>query len=93
MAIVDVKAEITGSVWKIVVKVGDRVTEDQPLVILESMKMEIPLMATEDGVVIITGGLKAGQSVVTDGQMSLKPGLTVAVQPAAAPASSGKPAA
>jgi acetyl-CoA carboxylase biotin carboxyl carrier protein len=51
MAIVDVKAEITGSVWKIVVKVGDRVTEDQPLVILESMKMEIPLMATEDGVV------------------------------------------
>ena len=49
--------------------------------------------ATEGGVVIITGGLKAGQSVVTDGQMSLKPGLTVAVQPAAAPASSGKPAA
>jgi len=45
---------------------------------------------TEAGVVIINSGLKAGDTVVTDGQMSLKAGLTVAVQPAAA---SGKPAA
>jgi len=51
MAIVDVKTDITGNVWKVVVKEGDRVVEDQPLVILESMKMEIPVSAPEDGLV------------------------------------------
>ena len=51
MATVEVSSPITGTVWKIVTKVGDRVAEDQPLVILESMKMEIPIPAPEDGVV------------------------------------------
>src|SRR3546814_19379575 len=49
MAIVDVKTEITGNVWKIVAKVGDTVGEDEPILILESMKMEIPVAAPEDG--------------------------------------------
>jgi len=49
MATVEVKSEITGTVRKIVVEVGDRVGEDEPLVILESMKMEIPVAAPEDG--------------------------------------------
>jgi acetyl-CoA carboxylase biotin carboxyl carrier protein len=51
MAIVDVKTEITGNVWKIVSKPGDEIPEDEPLMILESMKMEIPVGAPEDGVV------------------------------------------
>jgi len=51
MAMVDVKTEITGNVWKIVTKPGDKVPEDEPLMILESMKMEIPVGAPEDGVV------------------------------------------
>jgi acetyl-CoA carboxylase biotin carboxyl carrier protein len=51
MSTIEARSEVTGSVWKILVKVGDRVTEDQPLMILESMKMEIPILATEDGVV------------------------------------------
>jgi acetyl-CoA carboxylase biotin carboxyl carrier protein len=51
MAIVDLKTEITGNVWKIVVKVGDRVAEGDPVMILESMKMEIPISATEPGMV------------------------------------------
>lgn len=51
MAMVDVKTEITGNVWKIVTKPGDEVPEDEPLMILESMKMEIPVGAPEDGVV------------------------------------------
>lgn len=51
MAIVDVKTEITGNVWQIVVKVGDAVAEDEPILILESMKMEIPVAAPEDGTV------------------------------------------
>jgi acetyl-CoA carboxylase biotin carboxyl carrier protein len=51
MSTIEARSEVTGSVWKILVNVGDRVTEDQPLMILESMKMEIPILATEDGVV------------------------------------------
>ncbi|MEO6985903.1 MAG: biotin/lipoyl-binding carrier protein [Paralcaligenes sp.] len=51
MATVDIKTEITGNVWKILVKVGDTVSEDEPLMILESMKMEIPVVAVEDGIV------------------------------------------
>jgi acetyl-CoA carboxylase biotin carboxyl carrier protein len=51
MADLRVRSEIAGSVWKIEVAVGDRVAEDDPLVILESMKMEIPLLAPRSGVV------------------------------------------
>ncbi|MEX2644402.1 MAG: biotin/lipoyl-binding carrier protein [Acetobacterales bacterium] len=51
MADIPVESEITGSVWKIVVKVGDKVAEDDTLIVLESMKMEIPLLATDGGTV------------------------------------------
>jgi acetyl-CoA carboxylase biotin carboxyl carrier protein len=51
MAIVRVRSEIAGSVWKIEVAVGDAVGEDDPLLILEAMKMEIPLLAPRAGVV------------------------------------------
>jgi len=46
-----VRSEIAGSVWKIEVAIGDAVAADDPLVILESMKMEIPLLAPQAGVV------------------------------------------
>ena len=51
MAETRVRSEIAGSIWKIEVAVGDIVAEDDPLVILESMKMEIPLLAPRAGVV------------------------------------------
>ena len=51
MAAKEVKSEITGTVWKILTKPGDAVSEDDILMILESMKMEIPITAPEDGVV------------------------------------------
>jgi biotin carboxyl carrier protein len=51
MADLRVRCEIAGSVWKIEVSVGDEVAEDDPLVVLESMKMEIPLLAPKAGVV------------------------------------------
>jgi biotin carboxyl carrier protein len=51
MADIRVRSEIAGSVWKIEVEIGDRVAEEDPLVILESMKMEIPLLAPQAGVV------------------------------------------
>ena len=47
----DVAAHITGTVWKIECKVGQKVSSGDTLVILESMKMEMPVEATEDGVV------------------------------------------
>ncbi|HET9953928.1 MAG TPA: biotin/lipoyl-binding carrier protein [Polyangiaceae bacterium] len=45
----EVLAHITGTVWKIEVKVGDQVSAGQTLVILESMKMEMPIEAGEAG--------------------------------------------
>jgi len=42
---------VVGTVWKILVSVGDAVSEDDDLLILESMKMEIPVEAETAGVV------------------------------------------
>jgi acetyl-CoA carboxylase biotin carboxyl carrier protein len=47
----DVEAHITGTVWKIEVAVGDAVDEGDTVVILESMKMEMPVEADDAGVV------------------------------------------
>jgi acetyl-CoA carboxylase biotin carboxyl carrier protein len=47
----EVEAHITGTVWKIEVAVGDRVREGDTVVILESMKMEMPVEAEDEGVV------------------------------------------
>jgi acetyl-CoA carboxylase biotin carboxyl carrier protein len=47
----NVEAHITGTVWKVECKVGDDVAEGDTLVILESMKMEMPVEAEDDGTV------------------------------------------
>ena len=47
----NVEAHITGVVWKIEVEVGDTVEEGDTVVILESMKMEMPIEAEDDGTV------------------------------------------
>lgn len=52
MATIDIKSEITGNVAQIVHQVGDDVEEDEPVVILESMKMNIPVVATDAGRVV-----------------------------------------
>ena len=49
MASEKVKAEITGNVWKIVARAGDALDEEQPILIMESMKMEIPVLAPVKG--------------------------------------------
>ena len=46
-----VKSEISGSVWKILKQPGDSVAEEEPVLLLESMKMEIPVMAPREGTV------------------------------------------
>ncbi|MBC5636080.1 acetyl-CoA carboxylase biotin carboxyl carrier protein subunit [Ornithinibacillus sp. BX22] len=47
----EIKAMMAGNVWKVLVSVGDTVEEDQDIVILESMKMEIPIAAEEAGTI------------------------------------------
>lgn len=47
-----IKSDITGTVWKIEVSKGDSVDEEGVLMILESMKMEIPVAASDAGVVL-----------------------------------------
>ncbi len=47
----EVKAELVGNLWKIVTKVGQQVEEDDTLMILESMKMEIPITSPLAGTV------------------------------------------
>ncbi|YCA41586.1 acetyl-CoA carboxylase biotin carboxyl carrier protein subunit [Bacillus sp. JZ8] len=47
----EIVASMAGNVWKVLVKVGDQVEEGQDVVILESMKMEIPIAAESGGTV------------------------------------------
>jgi biotin carboxyl carrier protein len=49
----EVRAEMTGCVWGVIVAEGDHVVEGDTLVILESMKMEIPVLADRVGVVTL----------------------------------------
>ncbi|MFZ0385956.1 MAG: biotin/lipoyl-binding carrier protein [Solirubrobacteraceae bacterium] len=48
---IEIEAHITGTVWKVEVAVGDAVTEGDAVVILESMKMEMPVEAEDPGTV------------------------------------------
>jgi acetyl-CoA carboxylase biotin carboxyl carrier protein len=50
-AVAEVEAHITGTVWKIECEVGDDVEEGDTVVILESMKMEMPVEAEDSGTV------------------------------------------
>jgi biotin carboxyl carrier protein len=47
----EIRAEMVANVWKVVASAGDTVAEGDTLVILESMKMEIPVVAEGDGTV------------------------------------------
>lgn len=51
MAGFNVESEVSGNVWKILVSVGDKVAEGDVLMILESMKMEIPVESPRAGTV------------------------------------------
>jgi acetyl-CoA carboxylase biotin carboxyl carrier protein len=51
MAIIELKTDIAGSVWKIAKTAGDSVAEDEAVLIMESMKMEIPVVSPESGVI------------------------------------------
>jgi biotin carboxyl carrier protein len=66
----EVKAELVGNLWKIVTEVGQQVEEDDTLMILESMKMEIPITTP------VTGTIK--DILVREGEV-VQEGQTVAI--------------
>lgn len=63
----EVRAEITANVWQVRVEVGQTVDEGDELVILESMKMEIPVLA-EDGGTLLELTVAEGDAV-SEGQV------------------------
>jgi biotin carboxyl carrier protein len=68
--IVTIRAEIGASVWKIAAPPGTALAEDDAIIILESMKMEIPIMAPHAGTVVeilVEEGqqVEEGQAVAT----------------------------
>jgi acetyl-CoA carboxylase biotin carboxyl carrier protein len=67
MATIDVLSEVTGTVWKIVAAVGQSLDEDDEVILIESMKMEIPVSMPEDGTV--TEILVSESQAVTEGQV------------------------
>ncbi len=69
MAEIRVRSEIAGAVWKIEVRVGDAVEADDALIILESMKMEIPLVAPQAG--IVKQILVAEGEVIAEGEVAV----------------------
>ena len=67
MSTISIKSEIAGTVWKLEAKPGDTVETDDILIILESMKMEIPVLAPRKGSV---AEFRVGEGEpVTEGQV------------------------
>ena len=67
MAKFEAKSEVNGAVWKIQTQPGQKVSAGDTLVLIESMKMEIPVIADEDGTVVSIQ-VKEGDPVV-EGQV------------------------
>lgn len=66
MADIKVQSEITGKVWAIEAAVGDNLAEEDTIIVLESMKMEIPVVAPQGGT--LKQILVAEGDAVTEGQ-------------------------
>jgi acetyl-CoA carboxylase biotin carboxyl carrier protein len=67
MADIEAKTEVTGAVWKIVTEVGQKLEPGDTIMIIESMKMEIPVIAEEGGTIVKV--LVAETTPVTEGQV------------------------
>jgi acetyl-CoA carboxylase biotin carboxyl carrier protein len=66
----EAKSEVAGFVWKIETAPGQRVAKGDTLIVIESMKMEIPVVAEADGVVV---------SIAVEEGGAVNEGVTVAV--------------
>ena len=66
-AVTEIRAEMVANVWKVVATEGEQVDDGDTLVILESMKMEIPVLADGDG--ILTSLAVAEGDVIQEGDL------------------------
>ena len=66
MALTTLRSEISGTIWKIEVSQGGQVAQGDTLIVIESMKMEIPVVAEQGGKVVEI--LVAEQEPVSEGQ-------------------------
>jgi acetyl-CoA carboxylase biotin carboxyl carrier protein len=67
---IKVLSEVTGSVWKLLKQPGDAIASGDEIMLIESMKMEIPVVADEDGtlaelLVAVGDPIQEGQAVAT----------------------------
>ncbi len=62
MAKLEAKTDVTGSVWKITTQVGQKLEAGEVVMIIESMKMEIPVIA-EDGGTVVEYCVKEGDAI------------------------------
>ena len=67
MARMEITSEVTGKVWKIVAAPGQSISMDEEIMILESMKMEIPVLMAETGTLLEI--LVAEGDAIEDGQI------------------------
>lgn len=67
MARIEIKSEITGTVWQVKSQPGDKVDSGDTLLIIESMKMEIPVITEDAGTVVEI--LVQKKDAVTEGQV------------------------
>jgi acetyl-CoA carboxylase biotin carboxyl carrier protein len=70
MANVEAKSEVSGSVWQILAKVGQRIEPGDTIMIIESMKMEIPVIAEQGGII---------EKFLVDEKAAIAEGQTVAI--------------
>ncbi|MBF0278951.1 MAG: biotin/lipoyl-binding carrier protein [SAR324 cluster bacterium] len=66
----EILSPLAGNVWKINVKEGDQIEEDDEIIILEAMKMETPIYAPSDGK-IKSLSVKEGDSVEEDAVLAI----------------------
>jgi len=64
--VAEITAPMSGKIWKILVKVGDSISEDDEVAILEAMKMEIPVVSPTDGTVKEIK-VKEGEAIEAEG--------------------------
>lgn len=68
MAKVDITSEMTGSIWKVLVEIGQEVAEGDTVILIEAMKMEIPVVAMDSGrvaeILVAEGDMVADGDVV-----------------------------
>lgn len=64
---IEIRSEITGTVWKVNARPGDKVSAGDAIIVIESMKMEIPVIAEDGGTVVEV--LVSEKSPVSEGQV------------------------